>query len=115
MKDDTYEIQGPEHLELINNTIPHYIKNDKLHYDRCHIYNGTSNGNESLVSCNSWVFDKSVFTTSVVQQVREFFLYFIYACRNVEIFTIFFDSACKRKITNSSTNMMFNEGSIVSH
>lgn len=70
MKDDTYEIQGPEHLELINNTIPHYIENDKLHYDRCHIYNGTSNGNESLVSCNSWVFDKSVFTTSVVQQME---------------------------------------------
>ncbi|XP_046326554.1 organic cation transporter protein-like [Haliotis rufescens] len=67
---DTYDAQSDNHARLINATIPYVTRDGKLQLDSCHIYrddgNSTSEGaNRTVVGCQKWVFDKSVFESTV--------------------------------------------------
>lgn len=68
LDNDTYEIQGQFHEDLLNKTIP-LSADPTLTYDQCRMYD-TGNAlldlsrrqsNATLVKCTEWVYDKSVF------------------------------------------------------
>lgn len=68
LDNDTYDVQGQLHEELLNKTIP--LSDDPtLTYDQCNVYDtrnavADENGrpmNASLIKCKEWVYDKSVF------------------------------------------------------
>ncbi|ESO89316.1 hypothetical protein LOTGIDRAFT_106549 [Lottia gigantea] len=61
---DTYAVQSEYHQQLINETIPLAKKGLGYLYDQCYVYLTVSNHTKSLVKCNHWVYDKSVFTNT---------------------------------------------------
>ncbi|XP_053398109.1 organic cation transporter protein-like [Mercenaria mercenaria] len=75
---DTYKIQGEEHLHLINLTIPRSTVEGR-EYDRCQIFQYHNNSlrfnwlnttdSRPMVKCNKWVYDRTVFTNTFVAQV----------------------------------------------
>ncbi|XP_046553875.1 organic cation transporter protein-like [Haliotis rubra] len=72
---DTFNVQSESHARLINATIPYVTRDGKLQLDRCHIYhdvdNGTSEGaNRTVVGCQKWVYDKSVFESTVSTELN---------------------------------------------
>ncbi|XP_046326574.2 organic cation transporter protein-like [Haliotis rufescens] len=72
---DTYDVQSDNHAHLINATIPYVKKDGKLQLDSCHIYfngnNGTNDGvNRTVVGCQKWVYDKSVFESTVSTELN---------------------------------------------
>ncbi len=75
---DTFNVQSESHARLINATIPYVTRDGKIQLDRCHIYhdvaNGTSEGaNHTVVGCQKWVYDKSVFESTVSTEVTNNF------------------------------------------
>ena len=74
MLNDTYQIQNEAHACAINGTIP--ADDTGLYpYSRCGIYadNTTTSchppNNTNIRHCDSWVFDKSQFSTTITGQV----------------------------------------------
>ncbi|XP_045196377.2 organic cation transporter protein-like [Mercenaria mercenaria] len=75
---DTYEIQGEEHLHLINLTIPRSTVEGR-EYDRCQMFEYQNNSlilnwlnttdSRPMVKCNKWVYDRTVFTNTFAAQV----------------------------------------------
>lgn len=60
LDNDTWNDNSPEHQALVKYYIP---PSDTYPYDRCHLYD-RSNGsvaNNSMVKCDTWVYDTSVF------------------------------------------------------
>jgi hypothetical protein len=74
---DTYAVQGPQHMALINKYIP---LNTNGEYDRCSFYdvNRSTTGlddktgpiNASTIKCSSWVYSKDVFHETFVTKVN---------------------------------------------
>ncbi|XP_013404972.2 organic cation transporter protein [Lingula anatina] len=58
LANDTFEIQGAWHQYLINQTIP---VDENGEYEGCLWRSGNDSGNGSVLSCNEWVYDTSVF------------------------------------------------------
>ncbi|KAK7497284.1 hypothetical protein BaRGS_00011578 [Batillaria attramentaria] len=88
---DTYELHSPDHASLVNETIP--LRNGE--YSECTLYDamesdGTENRTER--ACNDWVFDKSVFTATLVTELN---------------------LVCERKIYRSHSSMMIFAGKFV--
>lgn len=72
LQNDTYEVQDKNHAELISLHIPQHLQDGQLKYSRCYLYgNETLEGNETQHKCNSWVYDKSVFQTSITSDVSQ--------------------------------------------
>ena len=70
LMNDTYEVQSEYHSKLINEHIPEEMVEGKPVYSKCHLYvNKSSLGNETLSKCNSWVYDKSIFQTTIISDV----------------------------------------------
>ncbi|XP_067676242.1 organic cation transporter protein-like [Haliotis asinina] len=72
---DTYDVQSEFHAHLINATIPFVTRDGELQRDRCHIYvngkNSTKDGvNRTVVGCQKWVYDKSVFESTVSTELN---------------------------------------------
>nr|KAG5698213.1 hypothetical protein BaRGS_030576 [Batillaria attramentaria] len=88
---DTYELQSADHASLVNETIP--LRNGE--YSECTLYDvmesdGTENRTER--ACNDWVFDKSVFTATLVTELN---------------------LVCQRKMYRSHSSMMIFAGKFV--
>ncbi|XP_052823506.1 solute carrier family 22 member 27 isoform X1 [Octopus bimaculoides] len=69
LPNDTYKSQGSYHDTLVNKTIPYEFKDDQYVYDKCHMYNSSLGENGTKMQCNSWVYDHSVFRTSVIEDL----------------------------------------------
>ncbi|XP_048240205.1 organic cation transporter protein-like [Haliotis rufescens] len=72
---DTYHVQSDNHAHLINTTIPYVKRDGKLLLDSCHIYFDVANStnsvaNRTVVACKKWVYDKSVFESTVSTQLN---------------------------------------------
>ena len=75
MANDTFLVQSDEHQMLINRTIP--LGGDTDEYDKCHVYSTEGVAydqfnhpiNASLVPCESWVYDRSVFRSTFTDKV----------------------------------------------
>lgn len=68
-QNDTYEVHGSYHQDLINSYIP--LSNDDVHfYRQCQLYNTTSVtvDNSSLVGCNEWVYEQTTFYKTFTSQ-----------------------------------------------
>ncbi|XP_045198101.2 organic cation transporter protein-like [Mercenaria mercenaria] len=77
LDNDTYEVQGTFHEELLNETIP--LSDDPtLTYDQCNVYDTGSAAfdgnnrpiNASLLKCTEWVYDKSVFSETFTSKAN---------------------------------------------
>lgn len=77
---DTYNVQGTLHHNMIQMYIPLSNEDDKK-YDQCHVYqidqsntvfdeNNSHSINASLVKCSSWVYSNDVFDYTFVVKVR---------------------------------------------
>lgn len=77
---DTYNVQGTLHHNMIQMYIPLSNEDDKK-YDQCHVYqidqsntvfdeNNSHPINASLVKCSSWVYSNDVFDYTFVVKVR---------------------------------------------
>ena len=66
---DTFKIQSESHRSLINQSIP--LDGDGG-YEKCLIYVGTTNGSGHTTSqrCNSWVYDRSLFSSTLGMKVQ---------------------------------------------
>ncbi|KAK3098840.1 hypothetical protein FSP39_023568 [Pinctada imbricata] len=73
---DSYQIQGAWHQDLINMTIPPPEHADLDDYSKCNIYVYPSNvtvGDHSravLTPCTEWVYDRSVFKTTFTTKIN---------------------------------------------
>ncbi|XP_067675418.1 organic cation transporter protein-like [Haliotis asinina] len=72
---DTYDVQSDSHAHFINATIPYVTRDGKMQLDRCHIYHDPGNGtsevaNRTVVGCQKWVYDKSVFESTVSTELN---------------------------------------------
>ncbi|XP_071112698.1 organic cation transporter protein-like [Haliotis cracherodii] len=70
---DTYAVQSKYHAELINKTIPFVKRDGKLQYDPCHLYfssGQSASSNRTIVGCNKWVYDKSVFQSTAATELN---------------------------------------------
>ncbi|XP_060606468.1 organic cation transporter protein-like [Ruditapes philippinarum] len=65
LENDTFEIQNDYHREIVNRTIPLATPSDDFYYDQCHYRLVNYDGHEMIDKCNKWVYDKSIFTTSL--------------------------------------------------
>ncbi|XP_067676240.1 organic cation transporter protein-like [Haliotis asinina] len=69
---DTNDVQSTNHAHLINATIPYVIRNGKRQLDRCHIYFDVATNdiaNRTVVACTKWVYDKTVFESTVSSEL----------------------------------------------
>ncbi|XP_071114400.1 organic cation transporter protein-like [Haliotis cracherodii] len=64
---DTYAIQSEYHNDLINSTIPYSFQDGDVIYDQCHVFTNAS-GTMTMVRCNRWVYDKSLFLQTAVSE-----------------------------------------------
>ncbi|CAE1142058.1 SLC22A4_5 [Acanthosepion pharaonis] len=88
LANDTYEIQNEAHAELIKEYIPEEIVDGKPVYSSCHLYvNKSVLGNQTLSNCTSWVYDKSIFQTTITS---DFNLVCGKEWLGHQIFTVFF-------------------------
>ncbi|XP_061172451.1 organic cation transporter protein-like [Saccostrea echinata] len=85
LDNDTYKIQSENHQQLINLTIPRKLDGD---YEECMV---VSNG--SLETCNDWVYDTSMFQSTVNSQ---------------------FNLVCDKKLMRSHAVMAYFIGTVVS-
>ncbi|KAL4235001.1 hypothetical protein ACF0H5_006640 [Mactra antiquata] len=67
---DTFTIQNDQHQAIINNTIPLSNTDDELLYDQCHYYNVDHHGNRTLEQCSTWVYDMSIYKTSLAADLN---------------------------------------------
>ncbi|XP_071114672.1 organic cation transporter protein-like [Haliotis cracherodii] len=72
---DTYDVQSDNHAHVINATIPYVVKDGKLQLDSCHIYFDVANStngvaDRTVVACKKWVYDKSVFESTVSSELN---------------------------------------------
>ena len=80
LDNDTYAVQNEHHQELIDTFIPQTEKNGIMAYSKCDIYvnhnmsypdGGIQNGTiGERKSCDSWVYDWSIFTSTAAAEVR---------------------------------------------
>ncbi|XP_060580502.1 organic cation transporter protein-like isoform X2 [Ruditapes philippinarum] len=95
---DTYKVQGDEHQSLIDLFIPPSTDADTV-YDKCEMFHyknesaaeawmNETNG-RTKIPCNSWVYDKTVFTSTFVSQV---------------------DLVCDKQILTANAEMIFYGG-----
>lgn len=85
LANDTYAIQNEFHQHLINLTIPPAEANDDGDiYDKCNLYEIDSHmydsqedsdfskiiANRSIITCNRWVYDESVFTSTLAAELN---------------------------------------------
>ncbi|CAE1142013.1 SLC22A4_5 [Acanthosepion pharaonis] len=76
LTNDTYQVQSEAHAKLIKKYIPEEIVDGKLVYSKCHIYvNKGVIRKQTLTNCTSWVYDKSIFQTSLTSDSN--LVYFI--------------------------------------
>ncbi|XP_053397966.1 organic cation transporter protein-like [Mercenaria mercenaria] len=77
LDNDTYEVQGKFHEELLNKSIP--LSDDPtLTYDQCNVYDTGSAAldgnsrpiNASVLKCTDWVYDKSVFSETFTSKAN---------------------------------------------
>jgi hypothetical protein len=76
LTNDTYAVQGPQHMDLINKYIP--IDKDNK-YDQCKFYdidqsttvfdNSSRPINASMTKCSSWVYNRAVFHDTFATKV----------------------------------------------
>ncbi|KAL4222696.1 hypothetical protein ACF0H5_018737 [Mactra antiquata] len=66
---DTYAVQDIHHFDAINRTIPHAAKSLDYEYDKCH-YKEWKDGEVILRECNSWVYDRSIFKSSLAADMN---------------------------------------------
>ncbi|XP_060594048.1 organic cation transporter protein-like isoform X2 [Ruditapes philippinarum] len=67
---DTYEIQNDLHLAAINRTIPLAPPTESFKYDQCSYRTVSENGLISEKKCDSWVYDKSIFSSSLAADLN---------------------------------------------
>lgn len=65
---DTYKVQDINHEALINASIPP-SDNGEHKYDQCHRFEVTQDGHMSKVKCSKWVYDDSIFKSSLGAEV----------------------------------------------
>ncbi|CAE1142028.1 unnamed protein product [Acanthosepion pharaonis] len=71
LPNDTYEVQDTDHADLIKAYIPQYIEDGERKYNNCYFYsNETLDSNGTMLACNSWVYDKSQYQTSVTSDMN---------------------------------------------
>ncbi|CAE1142044.1 SLC22A4_5 [Acanthosepion pharaonis] len=71
LPNDTYEVQDTDHADLIKAYIPQYIEDGERKYNNCYFYsNETLDDNGTIHACNSWVYDKSQYQTSVTSDMN---------------------------------------------
>ncbi|KAL4223227.1 hypothetical protein ACF0H5_016699 [Mactra antiquata] len=70
LENDTYAIQNEYHDAIVNMTIPASKDDEDFPYDQCHYYNIDELGNKTLQECSAWVYDKSVFQTSLAADLN---------------------------------------------
>lgn len=76
-ENDTYKIQSDFHELVINKTIPESA-NDIFKYDECHIFpasltyydNYSRPINATMITCDRWVYDDSIFKSTFVSQTN---------------------------------------------
>ncbi|GAB1605332.1 organic cation transporter protein-like [Argonauta hians] len=78
LSNDTYEVQSELHQLLINRTIPFRERDGVTSMDKCEIYSASHNVtydqynhpiNGSAMQCRNWVYDKSIFQSTLVTQM----------------------------------------------
>lgn len=86
-KNDTYKIQGRHHEWIINQSIPVSTVNGDTAYNSCTRFYVWNDTNVTLEKCNSWVFDKSVYKATLIE---EFSLVCDQKMMNSHIVTVFY-------------------------
>lgn len=69
-ENDTYTIQSDLHLNAVNRTIPLAVTATGLEYNKCDYITVAEDGQINLIKCERWVYDKSVYETSLAADVR---------------------------------------------
>ena len=107
---DTYAVQNDFHQGLINLTIPPAQPNDDDEvYDKCHIYttdgydsydgvigiNATSIINRTTITCDRWVYDESVFTSTLAAEVTYKCILYIQKYLPLTVLLNFEQNLCK--------------------
>lgn len=88
LPNDTYEVQSEAHADLIKEYIPETTKNGEIMYSKCQLFtNKTELGNQSLTNCSSWVYDQSIFDSTITS---DFNLVCHREWLSHQIFTVFF-------------------------
>ena len=77
-QNDSYEVQSEAHQQLINSSIPP-SSDGTGRYDKCHLHasqvsgNGANNmkveNNMTVIPCNSWVYDTTIFRSTLASKV----------------------------------------------
>ena len=77
-QNDSFEVQSDAHQQLINSSIPP-SSDGTSRYDKCHIYASSVSGNSAynttvannmkIMPCNAWVYDTSVFRSTLAVKV----------------------------------------------
>ncbi|WAQ96360.1 ORCT-like protein [Mya arenaria] len=62
---DTYSIQSLAHFEAVNSSIPPADADEKYIYDQCNLRYTDADGNKRLRPCHAWVYDKSIFQSTL--------------------------------------------------
>ncbi|XP_045194844.2 organic cation transporter protein-like [Mercenaria mercenaria] len=70
LENDTYEIQNEYHRELVNRTIPLAPSGEDYYYDQCHYMFVNNDGEETLEKCGRWVYDKTIFKSSLAADLN---------------------------------------------
>ncbi|CAE1142033.1 unnamed protein product [Acanthosepion pharaonis] len=71
LPNDTYAIQDTDHADLVKAYIPQHMEDGERKYNNCYFYsNETLGGNGTMHACNSWVYDKSQYQTSVTSDMN---------------------------------------------
>ncbi|XP_045198863.2 organic cation transporter protein-like [Mercenaria mercenaria] len=69
-ENDTYAVQNDRHLDVINRTIPLAPTTEKFKYDQCNYRTVSENGHISLRKCKKWVYDTSVYQSSLAADLN---------------------------------------------
>jgi len=73
LQNDTFQLLGPWHEELINRSIPLLGDTESTEVDTCHVYASKANETRPVgtrETCEEWVFDKSIFEDTFITKVN---------------------------------------------
>ncbi|XP_059153490.1 organic cation transporter protein-like [Physella acuta] len=87
MDNDTFAVLDAGHRELVNSSIP--WDDAKGSYSECSVWSHDKDGGRLVVDCNKWVYDDSLFQSTVVSK---------------------FDLVCEKKMSRSHARMILMGG-----